>query len=110
MKYLNAVMILLFVVAAAVQYNDSDPMLWIAIYGAAAFLCVLFAIGKFPTMLASVFSTCCLVGSLVLGWQLLTTDPVYPEEVFNEAAGLFVVFLWIFTMAWTRVRERSSIT
>ena len=41
MKYLNYLFIFLFVVAAALQYNDPDPYLWIPIYLYAAFLCFL---------------------------------------------------------------------
>lgn len=39
MKILNIFCIILFVVAAALQYNDPDPYIWIAIYLYAALLC-----------------------------------------------------------------------
>lgn len=110
MKYLNAVMVLLFVVAAALQYDNVDPLIWIAIYGLSAVLCVLFAIGKFPTVAASVFAAACLVGSLVMFWDLLTADPIFGGEVFRKAAGLFIVFLWISTLAWSTLQDRSAVT
>lgn len=110
MKYMNAGMILLFVLAAALQYKGGNPMLWIAVYGASAMLCVMFAIGKFPTIAASVFAAACLVGSLIIVWQMVVTDPVFRDEVFNKAAGLFVVFLWISTLAWTQHRDKPAIT
>lgn len=40
MKIFNIVMAVLFVLFAALQYNDPDPLLWIAIYLFAAFLCL----------------------------------------------------------------------
>ncbi|HEY5565171.1 MAG TPA: transmembrane 220 family protein [Rhodothermia bacterium] len=110
MRHMNAGMILLFIVAAALQYNEANPLLWIAIYGAAAVLCVMFAIGKFPAILASVFAAGCLVGSLTILWKLLMTDPIFRDEVFNEAASLFIAFLWISTLAWFQHRDRPAIT
>jgi hypothetical protein len=110
MKYMNAGMILLFVVAGALQYSDSDPIIWITVYGAAALLCVAFAVGRFPTIVGSVFAAGSLVVSLVFVWKLLATDALDKSELFNEAAGLFIVFLWISTLAWTQQRDQSAIT
>lgn len=45
MKIFNIFFILLFIFSAAVQYNDSDPLIWTAIYLYGAVLCFL-AIGK----------------------------------------------------------------
>ena len=39
MKVFNIVFIVLFILFAAVQYNDPDPYLWMPIYLYAAFLC-----------------------------------------------------------------------
>ena len=39
MKLLNLILSILFVVFAALQYNDPDPFIWIPIYLFAAFLC-----------------------------------------------------------------------
>ena len=47
MKILNVVFIILFLVAAALQYNDPDPYLWIPIYLLGAFLCFKALQGKF---------------------------------------------------------------
>lgn len=41
MKYVNLLFIVLFIIAAALQYNDPDPWLWMPIYLYAAFLCFL---------------------------------------------------------------------
>jgi hypothetical protein len=40
MKAFNIVFIILFVLFAALQYNDPDPYIWIPIYLFAAFLCL----------------------------------------------------------------------
>lgn len=39
MKYFNIFWCIVFIVFAALQYNDYDPYIWIPIYGAAAILC-----------------------------------------------------------------------
>jgi hypothetical protein len=39
MKTLNIILCILFIIFAALQYNDPDPFLWIPIYLLAAFLC-----------------------------------------------------------------------
>jgi len=40
MKAINAFFVVLFVISAALQYNDPDPWLWMPIYLFGAFLCV----------------------------------------------------------------------
>lgn len=47
MKIFNGIFLLLFVVSAVLQYNDPDPLLWIAIYLYAALQCLLALINKF---------------------------------------------------------------
>lgn len=39
MKHLNVFFTVIFIIFAALQYNDPDPYLWIPIYLYAAFLC-----------------------------------------------------------------------
>jgi hypothetical protein len=39
MKTVNLILSILFVIFAALQYNDPDPFIWIPIYLFAAFLC-----------------------------------------------------------------------
>lgn len=41
MRFLNPIMAALFLLSAAVQFNDPDPIQWIAIYTAAALACIL---------------------------------------------------------------------
>lgn len=41
MKVLNIVLILIFILSAALQYNDPDPYIWISIYLYAAVICAL---------------------------------------------------------------------
>src|SRR6476620_924188 len=47
MKLFNFLFIILFVLFAALQYNDPDPYIWIPIYGYAAVLCWFAFKGKY---------------------------------------------------------------
>jgi hypothetical protein len=47
MKIFNIIFAVIFVIFAALQYNDPDPYLWIPIYLYAAVLCWLASRGKF---------------------------------------------------------------
>lgn len=40
MKSFNIIMAIIFIVFAALQYNDPDPLLWISLYLYAAYLCI----------------------------------------------------------------------
>ena len=43
MRILNYILAVMFLLFAFVQINDPDPLLWIAIYGAMAVICVMAA-------------------------------------------------------------------
>jgi len=51
MKVLNIVFVLIFILSAALQYNDPDPYLWIPIYLYGAFLCYLAFKNKYNSTL-----------------------------------------------------------
>lgn len=109
---LNIVFAVIFLFAAAVQYNDPDPFRWIAIYGAAAAVCFLVASARVGTMLPLV------VGLVALGWALtilpgLFGESIAPDQVFGtmhmanyaveetrEMLGLTVVSAWMLFLAY----------
>lgn len=51
MKLLNILFILLFLVSAALQYNDPDPYVWMPIYLYGAYLCLQAVRGRFSAPL-----------------------------------------------------------
>lgn len=69
MKALNYVLAAVFFLFAAVQYNDPDPLLWIAVYAAVGTLCLLAALGGHFKWLTGAFTLAVLVwmGSLAPG-------------------------------------------
>lgn len=53
---------LLFILFAVVQYNDPDPLLWMGIYGGAAILSGMAAMGRFPMPLLMAGAVLCFIG------------------------------------------------
>ncbi len=48
MKIFNILFALIFLLFCFVQFNDPDPILWIAIYGSMAVLCIIAIFNKYP--------------------------------------------------------------
>ena len=100
----------LFLFAAALQYNDPDPIRWMAIYGAACVISIATATGRrvlLPTL---------VVATISLAWALLwaSSDPnvnAYSHmfdawemksasiEEAREASGLLIVTIWMAVIA-----------
>ena len=105
---LNGLMAVLFAAAVAVQFNDLDPLRWMAVYGAALTVSILAAVrGRVPVALPAT------VGGIALAWGLLlvghssATFRIYQHmfdawemkntsiEEAREASGLLLVSLWM---------------
>lgn len=115
----SGVMAALFALAAAVQYNDPDPLRWIAIYLAACVVAVVATVrgevSPVPTVLtgliALVWATSLVTGGGGLDvyarmfdtWEM--RSPTVEEA--REASGLAIVALW---MAVTVARRRPRAT
>jgi hypothetical protein len=53
MKFLHGFLALMFLAFAALQLNDPDPILWIAIYAAMAVVCVMAIFDRYNKILLS---------------------------------------------------------
>ena len=113
----NGVMAALFVFAAAVQYNDPDPLRWMAIYLAAAAACVLAVLRRLPRWLPIVVGLAALawaatlsphvlgrvgMGEMVQAWEM---KDVRVEEG-REMYGLLIVAGWMMVLALAGWRRR----
>lgn len=67
LKIFAFVFAVLFIYAAAVQYNDPDATKWYAIYGMAALASVLFAFGQLRTLWAIILMTF-YIGFAMYSW------------------------------------------
>jgi hypothetical protein len=110
-RIVNALMALVFLMAVVVQYNDVDPLRWMAIYGAA------FAVSAIVWRSGRVHPAApVLVGAVALVWGLgimlggpggtnylhmfdaWEMQSVNVEEA-REATGLLIVASWMAVLA-----------
>jgi len=107
----------LFVFAALVQYNDPDPLRWMAIYLAAAAACVLALLRRLPRWLPTVVGLAALawaatlapqvlgrvgMGEMVEAWEMKDAR----VEEGREMYGLLVVAGWMAVLALAGRRGR----
>lgn len=114
MKTLALTFAVLFVLFAAVQYNDPDPQVWIPIYAFAAMACVMAYAGLgrpwFFTLMALVYA-----GTAIWQWPPAFEGFLLDEmgmktvniELAREAGGLAICAVAMLTMAWLTRRDRQ---
>jgi hypothetical protein len=116
-RALNALFALLFFFGAAVQYNDPDPIRWMAIYLAACVACVTAVVRRTPWWLPAITAVIALL------WALTLAPRVFPNvritELFaawemkderveegREMYGLLIIFVCMSMVALTSRRQR----
>ena len=90
----NAGMAVLLLYAVAVQYNDPDPLVWVAMYGTAAAVAGVLAVRALPAWVPAI------VGAIALAWcawlasRVLGQQPLFEEEG-REMLGLLIAGGWM---------------
>jgi hypothetical protein len=110
MKTVNIILSIVFLLFAALQYNDVDPYIWVPIYLLAAFLCWQASKGKFQAYLYVTGMLICLAYGAylffdkngVLAWasehaaeslvHSMKAETPWIEES-REFGGLLIVFI-----------------
>ncbi len=115
----DAVMMLLFVFAAALQFNDPDPLRWIAIYALAAVACLLSVLRRlhwaFPALLCvAAVAWAATLGPHVVGripfaemfgaWEMKYVG----VEESRELYGLLIIALWMAVLAARANQDRPK--
>jgi glucan phosphoethanolaminetransferase (alkaline phosphatase superfamily) len=111
-RILNALMALIFLMAVVVQYNDPDPLLWMAIYGAAFVISVLVwrrgrvhpAAPVLVGVAALAWSVAIMLGGpgganylhMFDAWEMQSVN----VEQAREATGLLIVAAWMAVLAF----------
>lgn len=127
MKSFNIIMAVLFIVSAALQYNDPDPLLWISLYGYGAYLCINRFRGKYQPrgyalaiMVYSIYAAYLFIDKNgVLSWlkdhhaeSLVTTmkaEKPWIEET-REFGGLLILMVSM-TINWiVKPKNESFVT
>ena len=115
LRSIQAVMTVLFAVGVAVQYNDPDPLQWMAVYGAATLMCAwtawkppgpprLWPVLVAVAALAWAFAIAphalgrIPLGSMFQSWEMKNTA----VEENRETYGLFIIAAWMLVTAFTR--------
>lgn len=111
-------MLVFFLGAAAVQYNDPNPVIWVSVYGTAAGCCFLTLIGRLPGILAIILCGAYVLGALFLLGQVLGPigflDPsgqamMGITEQGRETLGLLIAALWTgFLGSWVQGQQLAS--
>ena len=113
----NGIMLLLFLFSAVVQLNDPDPLVWIAVYVAAAAVCGLEVRRRTPAWapLALALVAILWAGTLYLRAHDVPISALFAEwemrdirvEEAREMYGLTIVGAWMLLVAavgWARGR------
>jgi hypothetical protein len=110
----------IFLLFAGVQYNDPDPLVWMALYGSVSLLCALAALGislRWPAVaLAAVTALWMLtLAPAMLDWARMGYPTIVGSmkaeaphiELVREFLGLLLALLaqvYLLRMAWRRPR------
>ena len=116
---LNTLFLLAYLLSAAVQYNDPDASPWIAIYLAAAVMCVAQYRRKLPRWLPLplLFTSLVWIGALVPGiagqvsfTEILESISMQTRAVeeAREIGGLAFIALWAAVLLHLGGRERRA--
>ena len=114
----NAVMLVAFLFSVIVQFNDPDPLLWVAIYTAAAVVCGLELRRRTPFMVPTVIALATLAWAATLAPRVIGKVPftaMFAEfemanvgvEESREMYGLTLIALWMIAVAIAAWRRRS---
>ncbi len=113
MRKASGIFVAIFLLSAAVQWNDPDPLLWIAGYLVAAALSAAAFFGWIPVLP----NACAALGFSLWFLSLATSLPGAPSEAFTsfemvapgheeprEAIGLLICAVWTGLLAWRGAR------
>ncbi len=125
MRVFNIFFIVIFVLFAALQYNDPDPHIWIPIYLFAAFLCYKACTGKYHPYLY-IAGLILFIGyaiylffdaSGVLNWmtvhesesivQSMKAEKPWIEETREFGGLLMIIVVLLINMFWMRKHHKS---
>ena len=121
LKGMNVVMMVLFLLSVAVQYNDPDPLQWMVMYGLAALVCLLFLTKQLQWwMSAGIGAAALLWAGFLIPAISESTDEISLEGIFGdvgmktlgielarELGGLLIVICWMALVTLVVFRQKT---
>jgi hypothetical protein len=109
----------LFVFAAVLQYNDPDPLRWLAIYASAAVASILYVLGRLRWYIPVLIGLIALAWAATLAssvWGLVSLSQLFEAwemanptvEEGREMYGLLIVASWMAVLVIATMKRRSS--
>ncbi len=111
-KILGGVFAILFLISAVLQYNDPDPLLWIAIYGMATLVTLGFVFNRVSYIVPALVGLLGVIGFFLIfpekfeGFAIGQGDIKNIEEA-REACGLLITAIVMFVFA-LRIRFKNK--
>ena len=96
---LSYVLAAVFLYAAAVQYNDPDPVRWTAFYGVAALVSLFSGFRPLPPIIPLVLAVAAGIGAAVVAPTVWADLKMTGTEEERELAGLLLVGAWMLVLA-----------
>lgn len=119
MRWIHGLFVFVFTLAAILQYNDPDPVRWIAVYGFAALVAAQAVSGRamhrvIPLMLA----VTCAVWMVALAggmadfvrqgdWRLLAATMHAGQPMIEEAREFLGLAIVLIHSGWVTLRRKS---
>ena len=103
-KFSGGVFAILFLISAVLQYNDPDPLLWIAIYGIATLVTLGYVFNKVSYIVPALVGLLGVIGFFLIfpekfeGFAIGQGDNKNIEEA-REAFGLLIISIVMFVFA-----------
>ena len=109
LKTISLLFCLLFLAAAALQWNDPDPLIWIVLYGLAAVVSFFYFIGRRHFWITLLFGLIYLIWAIVLWpdtWEGINLGEgnIANIERARESLGLMIMAFIMFLYAAFRPR------
>ena len=112
-RILSLIFAALFVWAGILQYNDPDALLWFAIYGVAALVCLLYYFNRFHPLLGLILGLIYLAETVLVWpekWEgfEIGQGAIESIERAREAGGLLITGLFMLFLSWCAYRKKLS--
>ncbi|MDZ7718426.1 MAG: transmembrane 220 family protein [Balneolaceae bacterium] len=118
LRYINYLAIIVFALAAIVQYNDVDALRWMLIYGAASVLSILYALKRLHWATSTVLAIVCLIWALFIvpdltlsGFQHMFDEVRMIQtgvEAAREFLGLLLISSWMTLLTYATRNTKES--